>query len=527
MRTLVVLSFLLISLSLQAVTPEVGKDKLRRLVKLPSVYFQPDWTFDPERGFTIGSREENTADKIDALLKEIKGDVSDAERYAQLGRLYSESNDLLNTQSSWTKATELYRKRVELQPDDGRLLLEFGKALNNAGRQNEAESILRRATQIAPKDWKTWVTLGRFLDAQARSQMSAANIRKKTALDAFKPSFARVHQSQTLLEEARSCFEKAVAVAPEDGEVYFRRAMHHSLESYLLAQIDRAAGVQAENPDLMAKCFTSETLVDLQKARDLSPNDHKRILSTVLFEIYTVKNGKLNWKEGILWDSLPDKSQDSIRDAVTRLENLSQAADASLAAGAAEALGILQGSILREYRCSIPNLRRATALDPNRGQAWESLSAVLAKSQNFTDLLSTCEERLKHDDSGHARLLMSKACEKVKLWEDAEEHALAAVKENPNDFAANLSVAALRLRRMQDATASGEVNGWLGRAENLLNSLPDNQKTGQQLIDLAVTRSIYFALNDDVQSARKWVNVIQERDKDNDLAQEILSAMQY
>ncbi|EEF58091.1 tetratricopeptide repeat protein [Pedosphaera parvula] len=529
MRIQVVLSFLLMALTLQASTPELGKDKLRRLVKLPGIAFQADWTFDPERGFTIGLPHEDLSPQIDNLRKDLKGDVSDAQRYYQLGRLYSESGDYTSAEESWAKAVELYRKTIEQQSDNSEFLLEFGKSLNNIGRREEAESVLRRATRVGSTDWKCWVTLGRFLDAQARSELteSSRNIRKRTASESFKPSYNKVSHSQRCLDEAAGCFEKAVTIAPDEADVYFRRAMHHSLENYVLSEIQRFTGAQQDNSDPLTKCFTQKSLSDLQRSRDLSPKDPKRILGVVLFEMYMAKDGKIKRDDESAWSSLPDKTQLSIRDAMTRLENMAQDPDEHVVAGALEALGILQGPILRDYCCSVSSLQRAVSLDPNRDQAWETLSSMLIKSQNYPELLTVCQDRLKFKDTAHTRMLLAKACEKMKLWTDAEEHTLAAVKDSPNDYGATLSIAALLLRRMQDANVSAEVNGWLGRAESLLNTMPEQQKSRQQVIELALDRTIFFALNDDLQTARKWVNMVKEKDNDNDIAQEIIAAMQY
>ena len=57
MRAICVLSWLLMALAVEGATPEVGKDTLRKLVKLPTITFPANWQFDPERGFTIGSGE--------------------------------------------------------------------------------------------------------------------------------------------------------------------------------------------------------------------------------------------------------------------------------------------------------------------------------------------------------------------------------------------------------------------------------------------------------------------------------------
>jgi tetratricopeptide (TPR) repeat protein len=230
---------------------------------------------------------------------------------------------------------------------------------------------------------------------------------------------------------------------------------------------------------------------------------------------------------GFNWTALPDKSQRSIREAVTRLENLAEDSDPQLAAGALEALGILQGQILHEPLGAISNLHRALALDPSRDQAWEALVAVLAQSGRFEELLSVCEDRLKQKDTPRAHLLLAKAYEKLKLWDESEAEILVAVKQEPNNFTATLALAALMLKHTSDDSFLPEANTWLGRSEMLLNQTPAPERNLQQVIDLTLTRSIYFALTDEVATAREFAQAVIKRDQSNKLAQDILSAMDY
>src|SRR5208282_6811831 len=92
MRAICVLSWLL-ALTVHGATPEVGKDTLRKLVKLPTITFPSNWQFDPERGFTIGSGEPDVLAQITALRKEMQKDDSDAERYLNIAELYSSINE--------------------------------------------------------------------------------------------------------------------------------------------------------------------------------------------------------------------------------------------------------------------------------------------------------------------------------------------------------------------------------------------------------------------------------------------------
>src|SRR5579863_108316 len=91
-----VFCLLLAALSAQGVAPEVGKDRLRKLVKLPSILFQPSWAFDPARGFTLGSGEHDVLARIASLRKNLRSDVDDAETHQSIGELYSSINQGTN-----------------------------------------------------------------------------------------------------------------------------------------------------------------------------------------------------------------------------------------------------------------------------------------------------------------------------------------------------------------------------------------------------------------------------------------------
>ncbi len=534
MRATFVLYWLLMALSVQGATPEVGKDTLRKLVKLPTITFPVNWQFDPERGFTVGSGESDVLAQITALRKEMQKDASDAELYLSIAQLYSSINESAKAKFNCNRAADLYRKQLETQVDDGVLLANFGEALAGAGKPSEAESILRRAARTAPKEWKCWVALGRFLDAEARRAVydnptpAPDENGKVTDASSDKISPSQVALARKWSEEAGDVFDKAVHAAPEEAEVYFRRGLHRCLRNALLNRIRMASGEQAEDVALLNDCFTPESLADLQRASRLSPQDYKTIGGTVLFEIYTVsaEKGQVNWGT-FTWNSLPDKSQRSIHEGITRLENLAQSPRTRVAAGALEVLGILQGPILHESRSCAANLQRALAMDPSREQAWETLAANVAQSKHYDELLATCEERVKQTDSARSRILLAKAYEKLKLWDECEQQIRLALKLDPDDFTANLALADLLLKRGQDSTALSDANGWLVRAEYLLNKMTPRQRTQLHMVDLTLARGIYFALTDEVETARRWVKAVIDQDKDNKFAQEILDAMDY
>ena len=525
MRFILVLGGVLAALGASAVTPEVGKDKLRKLVKPPAISFQSDWTFDPERGFAIGSGAEDSRAQLADLLKEFKADENNPEVLDKIGELYSSLGDVTNARDAWTRSTGVYRKRVDSQPDNGVLLAGFGHALAGAGKKAEAESVLRRAVQTAPAQWECRVALGQFLDSEARR-----SILGRTAQgDGGTIAPGEVALARKQLTEAGDCFNRAVTLATNESEVYFRRAMHQCLEKVLQNQIQSVSGNGENQVDPFDDCFTPKGLEDIQRASRLRPDDYRLVGATVLFEIYTVnaKKGRVAW-EDFSWNSLPEKNQASIREALTRLENLAQNPEPRAAAGALEVLGILQGPILHQPDACIASLRRALALQPSRDQAGEVLVAALAQAGRYDDLLAVCEDRVKQDDSARAHLLLAKAHEKLRQWDECENEARIAVSEDPENFNAALSIAALLIKRSHDNPAVlSEADNWLTRSEGIAGKTARARRNQQQIIDLTLTRGIYFALTDEMDNARTWVKTVIDRDKGNQLAQEILAAMDF
>jgi tetratricopeptide (TPR) repeat protein len=502
-------------------TPDVGKEELRKLIKLPTIVFQSDWTFDVERGFALGSQAQDERARIADLESGLKGDTGDAQAEAELGELYQATGDGESAQKAWTAAAEFYRKRVEAQSDDGALLAGFGLSLEGAGNTAEAESVLRRAVQVAPKEWQCRVALGKFLDREARRSMMEGA--------ADKPAADDVSLAQSRMTEAGECFDRAVALAPKEPEVWFRRGMHRCAQRMVLNQIHVASGGPDAPSDIFENCFSPESLADLQEAGRLSPGDYELIATTALFEVYTIVDGKGQVGiSALTWDVLPAKSQTSLHEALVRLENLGQAGDPRTAAPALEALGILQGPVLHQHDRCIATMRQALALAPSREHAWEVLMATLAQAGRYDELLTVCEEQVRMTNSARTHLLLAKAHEKLKQWNDAEQEARTAAMDNPGDFTADLSLAALLLKHSgDDATTLADADDWLRRAEIALSNVPPLQRSREEVIELTLTRGIYFALTDEMDTARKFVKTVIERDKDNHFAREILSAMDY
>jgi len=519
LKRIVAITLLFSALGAAAVTPEVGQARLRTLIKLPSVSFPPDWSFDPETGFSLGRDPLTIKDQIGEIIKNLHHDGRDAEPEQTLADLYASLGDQTNASNAWSRAAAFYRQRVELRPADASLLAGLGWSLAGAGRTAEAETILRRAA-AGPKEWRPQVALGRFLDSKARDTLSLAappaSLAEDTAL------------ARSQLDEAGKCFDLAAAAAPTESEPLLRRALHRTLRASLLNQIS-AAGIVDESFDPLAGCFPPESIADLRKASQLDEVDFDLAGATAMYEIYgaSVTHGKVNWNK-LDWNSLPGPAQTSLRDTFNHLEALGRNPDDHVAAGALEELGILQGPILHQVDRGIESLRRSVALQPSRHHAWEVLVTTLARAGRNEELLTVCDDLVKQDDSSRSHLLLAKAHERLKHWDSCEEEARQAVEANPDDPAATTALAAVLLRRSNnDPDVLSEADDWLNRAETAVRKIEPNRRDRQQIIDLTLTRGIYFALTGEYDTARHWVQTVLERDRNNQFARDILSAIDF
>jgi tetratricopeptide (TPR) repeat protein len=530
------LAFLIVSQGIvPAATPESGADRLRKLLKMPTVSLESGFSLNSEEGFSLSQNNPSALKEISEIRKQLKGDSSDAEAYARLAELYAKASDSKKADECYQKAAILFRQQAATRPDDPRLLADFGRALWSAGKIKEADSVLRRAVQIDPGRAISWQTLGHFLEAEAKHALiqEAEGPRKKLGpekllleVSRVKPRAEQVAQSRNFAAEASVCFDRAVAVSTNSSDAYLQRALHKSFDGYLQNVLAYVQGEKTDVTEVMKGMFNIDCLPDFQKAAQLSSQEYRTLAMSAFFEAFAM-NIQSNPSQGTLgaWNQLPDRSQKSIRSALTRLENLGQEPDAHLAAGAMESLSILQGFVVGDRTGAERSARRAVALDPTRERSWDMLIGLLAKPETYEELRSICEQRVRQKETARNRILLAKAHERLNQLERAEENVQTAIKLDPNDFTANLAEAALLMKRRRDAGGLGSAARFLGKAEQILKK--ENKDSDPRYVQLTLTSSIYYALRGEMDKARELIRGVLESDKNNTDAREILSALSW
>lgn len=528
---LVALLLLAAVASVRAASSPGGDSALRKLLKFPTLQVEFGLRLDLVQGLRLLGDQRLHRAEIESLTQALRSNPNDAERTSRLAELYRKTNEPHKASNSLTRAVELYRKLADAQSENAEVIARFGHALDAAGRGEEAEAVLRRAVKLGATDWRCWSGLSRVLIGRAWAPLTQGPVpdpdftpdlllARATRRDIPPASLERAERN---FVEARQSADRAIALAPrEPGAV-----AHHALcvVNFALFQFIKNV-LQGAEPDpvkFYQALFTTNALPDFTRLADLSAEDPLLITKVALYEVMASavlsgKSGLARLSSGEIWNQLEESRRQSIRQALTRLENLSQGGNRSNAALAYEMRGGLQRMILRDQAGAETSLRGAIGLDPSRDLAWDLLMSLRIESGRFSDALAAAETRLQTKDSPRNRLAAMKACERLGHLDQAQTHADAALKLSPADYLANLSAAILLLKRDSDEASLARAKQLLDRA----SQVPGRPATRDEWGEWTLTIAIYYALSGDQAAARRELKRLLEADPDNQAGKEAL-----
>lgn len=500
---------------------ESGQDQLRALVRLPMVTVPFGWSFNPKTGLKLDIERPMARDRISEIEKSLEGTPADAERYLRLGDLYLDVPDYEKARNAYTISVSLFRKRVELEQDNASLLADFGEALFAASNTDEAESVLRKAVKLSPKNAACWDGLGRFLETQAATKFALG--RKE------RPSNEQLHDAQRMLDEAATCFDKAVSCATNDAAAYVQRAMHKWAQHFYKHAVETLRGQDDDEHKLERSLAASDALPDLDKAVSLSPRDIHVIGTAAIMEIFSANTKKIDRPRAqmVKFEEMPDPTQKSIRTKMALLEKLSQSSETKSAAAAMEMLAFCQGPLLGDLGGCMESLRRAVQLDPKRQGSWQMLIAGLAGQGRYAEAAPVCEENIAQKDTPLNRVMYAKILFKLNRLAQSDEQLQAALRLDPNDFAANLAVAGIAVKRGTNLDELIQAEQPLSRAEVAVQNRLEVDRDGarQAMIDFCLTKAIYCGLTERVEMAREYAKHVLTLDSENQEAKDVLAAL--
>lgn len=517
-----------IAISAFGMAEENGKDQLRSLARMPMVTVSFGWSFTPKTGIKLDIEKSMARDRIAEIEKSLTDSPNDAERCLRMGDLYLDVPDYEKSHNSYVKAVALFRQRMELEPDRASLLANFGEALYAAGNVDEAESVLRKAVKLAPKSAQCWDGLGRFLETQAATKFAPTpRSSSENGAGADKPSADQLASAQRLLDEAASCFDKAIAAATNDSMAYVQRAMHKWAQHFYKRAFEKARG-QEDEQKLERSLAAVDALPDLDKAVQFNSRDVRVIGTATIMEVFAANARKAEKHvQMVKFAEMPEPTQKSIRAKLALLQSIAQSGDSKTAAAAMEMLAFCQGPLMGDLGGCLESLRRTVQLDPSRQGAWHMLIAGLAGQGRYTEAAPICEENIAQKDSPLNRILYAKILFKLNRLDQANEQVRAALRLNPAEFTANVAVAAIAVKRGTNLSELIEAEQPLARAEQAVQSRLDVDRDGarQAMIDFCLTKAIYCGLTDRTDMARAYAQHVLTLESDNQDAKEVLSAL--
>jgi tetratricopeptide (TPR) repeat protein len=511
--------------------PSRGREELQKLLRMPTVTVSFAFSFDAGAGFQMTGDKHGDDDggDVSVLLTKMHGNTSDAERYLSLSQLYGrmpgheeESKQALN------RAIELFRQRAEDEPENGKTLAAFGNVLNAADRRDEAEHVLRGAVQAAPNVWICWSSLGDFLLSKAVGKVAGGKLTNSAtigeiALKSFenKPA-ARLDEAEAALKEARQCYDKAVAIAPKEPQLYANRALIQMFGNGLEELFRQLRDGENDVNKVSVAFVKGNAQEDFKKYIELKPDDYRAILTSIGFRVmgWLCRDGKYRPVQSTVWKELPENIQEEVRGGIRRLQDLGESPNKKAAAGAFDAKGNLEIMVMQDYASAAKSYRRAIVLDPSREASWEMLCGSLAVLGNLEELRTVCESRVKAQNTSRNNLLLAKARWDLGQFDKAEEDARVALKLDSTNQTVQLAMAAALLRHDDQANLE-EAEQHLIEARKLMgDSATDDDKK-----DFRLLYGLYLGLMGQTAEARHWLREGLKDDPNNDELKQAQAAL--
>ena len=448
--------------------------------------------------------------RAERLRKELDGTPADGERHYEIARLLKLAQRGPAAVVAFSNAASIYRPRAEARPADGALQARFADMLGEIGQAEEAEHLMRAALKRIPNDWHGHAELGALLGGRALRLVlgtNAATRARGTATMAgvpdvaFKPRAADVEEALRSHAEAVQCFNRAVELAPKEPGAWLARALHRIFAGMFQQAIDRARDQPRARPLNTFDFMSSDAIcADWEQVARLSPTNHAAI-------------GYWGWSEALpaLMQAGDDKPIDSLTgrrrrhllESMRMLEQLTDRAPARSSAAAWETIGMLRAAVFQDAPGAVAAFRRATEIDPARRNAWECLAGLTASEDRPSELITVCEGQLKHHDTARSRIMLAKAFDKAGQREKALAQARLAVQKEPGDLAAQLSAAALHLRRAAEPGYGHPWNDHLYAASRLVDELPEVERGSALVVNWLVLGAVAFGVDGDPAAARR------------------------
>ena len=531
----------------------VNWNRLRAAIQMPKL------TIAAAASHWAGDLDDDYETQLSAAVR-TAATISPTERaatYRVISLQYRLLGDEFRADAANLDAVLAAKAQLAAHPTDPSARIELALAMSDTGGESAAQA-LEMARKLVAEDEKNaaaWDCLGWILEGRAVSALKGDShplaVPHLPSLTDFAPYYAlvaellarrpskeQVKEANQAKDEARLCFDRAVAIAPENADTYVARSAFRLHSGACVdAVVLRWRGKDINVSELV---YDQAFLDDRRQAEKWDPKNvetlrYNAYLKAEWPRLHPVAVSAKGQKDAPSYAAQVSAARGEAAAEMNRLFTLTKDADAARASAASEALGQLYTRIFDSPEPSEECLRLSLVRDSHREVAAHALARLLQRQHRWDDLIALLRDRVATGEGTvQVRLLLVDTLARQGRLAEAETESVAAVATYPDDVTAHLGQSALRLRRLMgnggpllatitptsltatlaDADAAlSATNKALDAAETRLGSAPpDDARAALDSVRLAVRRerteyanlrAIYLALSGATGDARR------------------------
>ena len=418
-----------------------------------------------------------------------------------LGLASQDLPDQSVAQRYFERAVALYAKQWRRSHSQA-ALAGYASALMYADRTAAAATLLRAALRRNPQQWMGWASLGQALLVLSSYDLLAdkkghvpPNLSLKgnnwsetqKRIRRLKLSKTVVARAQAELDEGMADLHYAEVIAPDVPWPHFLRGdAESSNRPWLTAAIKVAKGETP--PAASALLDLAADNVEVQKAADLRPRDYRLQMMAATTEFLTARlqSPSQNWADA------PAGAHELMKRLIGRLWQISASRDPFTAARSLDSLNVIRLMTRPNDMDPIAGAQTALIRDPEDNIAvMLVVYGLSAYAKRYADDLKFCTQRIKIHPT--ALLWFARGISNAHLGNTAaaENDERSALKLDPTDFNANITLATLLLKDHTDAVSIAKARKLLYTAHQAGVKAPsDDNRLGYMLVNgayLAIT----------------------------------------
>lgn len=505
-----------LTLSAHASAQNVDVAALKDLVPMPRGSFNFGFGVDSLNGIKITNEPIDHTAEIAAIEKSIQLNLDDAERYCRLSELYPASQKQKRDDAvAW--AVDLAKRGLAGEPDNPKWIAQLGRAYYCARNTKNAEPLLRRAAKLSPNDPDRWIQLGYCLYCRGLAELVVegnAEIvwdheRLYALLWSSPPSPEMVAAFRKAITESSECFDLAVAASRQNANSYLQRYCFRFGRSTTEVFLNTLFGAKSDQD--VANQFLLDT--DWQTIADLSPDDPRAIGYAVFTKaMQAVATSDEGRDDPIRFSP---KDREIVDRRLVQLDKLMSHKDRRISNDARYCRAFLCFLADRNYARCARLIRDGIKDRPEHIPSLELLYAATVELAQWREALEVASLLVRLQNTPITRHYAARAAFEQNEVEVSERHLRAGLNLAPKDFNCNLGLAAVLTKRYSKHVQE-EIRESLFRAEAYCPEENPNAR-GETLI----VRSIFSALNGDVEFARRNTRELLEREPRNELAKDL------